>query len=83
MVCKLSTFDSTVLTVYLRAMDLNTIKQLTLCHEEALCYLRHSYAIVYDMMFNPVENREKGEALQVEKLTPHTIHPEVIHLTPA
>ena len=73
-----STSDSTELTVYFRGVDLNTIKRLTLCREEALCYLRHDYGIVYDMMGNPVEERADGEALQVDKLTPDTIHPEVI-----
>ena len=57
-----STSDSTELTVYFRAVDLNTIKRLTLCREEALGYFRHNYGIVYDMMGNPVEERADGEA---------------------
>ena len=76
-----STSDSTVLTVYFRAMDFNTIKRLTLCREEDLCYLRFNYAVVIDMVGNAIEERADGEALQVDTLTPDIIRPEVIAFT--
>ena len=76
-----STSDSTILEVYFTAMDFNTIKRLTLCREEALCYLRHEAAVVIDMVDIDIEERADGEALQVTKVTRDTIPPEVITFT--
>ena len=75
------TSDGTIQEVYFTARDFNTIKRLTLCREEALCYLQHESAIVTDMVDIAIEERADGDALMVTKVTPDKIPPEVMVYT--
>ena len=72
------TSDDTVLQIYFTAVDFNEIKRLTLCREEAVCYLRHEDSIVIDMVNITIEERPDGEALQVTDVNPDIIRPEII-----
>lgn len=73
--------DSTILEVYFTRMDFDAIKRLTLCREEAVCYLRHEAAVVIDMVDIAIEGRRDGDALQVTTVTVDQIRPEVMTFT--
>ena len=72
------TSDNFTFNVYFTAVEFNTIKRLTLCREEAICYLRHIEAVVIDMVDIAIEELSDGEALQVTKVSPDIIRPELI-----
>ena len=70
--------DGTVINVKFSDTDLNNLKRLRICREQADCYLLHEFASVVDMAANDIELRSNGSGLQVSNHKPDITRPELL-----
>ena len=70
--------DSTIITVYISAMDLNEVKRLMICRDSESCFLTYFDSTVLDMVENALEMRDEDSGQQVAEYIPDVNRPSLV-----